>query len=179
MRVSPPPSRTRSFRQERGRIHFVRRCHEHVFTPITSHEHGTQFFPFYPSSLILYPLQIRVIQLECLKFYGLGWGPSLITSTCFVRVTNTAVLRFTITCHEQRVQLLSFCPYPLDSNDGDYGGGKSVSSFILLPLSLLSEIRARLFAFFQLSALIIHPCLNAPESPKVSVIPFRSASRKE
>ena len=63
-----------------------------------------------------------------------------------------------------RVTNNGFSPSPLDSNDGDYGGGKSVSSFILLPLSLLSEIRARLFAFFQLSALIIHPCLNAPES---------------
>jgi hypothetical protein len=29
------------------------------------------------------------------------------------------------------------------------------------------ETRARLFAFFPLAALIIHRCLNAPESPKV------------
>ena len=53
-----------------------------------------------------YACQIRAISLKCLKFhsgdnYGLGWGPCLImsraTSTCFVQVTNTAVLRFTIT----------------------------------------------------------------------------------
>ena len=85
-------------------------------------------------------------------------------STCFVRVTNTAVLRFTIPCHEQRVQLLSFCPYPLDSNDGDYGGGKSVSSFILYTLSFIDGHGSSPSSSFQLSALIIHPCLNAPES---------------
>jgi len=31
------------------------------------------------------------------------------------------------------------------------------------------ETGARLFAFFPLSALIIHPCLNAPEFPKILV----------
>jgi hypothetical protein len=41
----------------------------------------------------------------------------------------------TITCHEQRVYPLSFCPY-----------------------SFRGETRAWLFAFFLLSALIIHPC---------------------
>ena len=62
------------------------------------------------SRLILHPLktpcQESAMSLEWLKFYsgdnyGLGWGPSLITSTrhehVFIRVTNTAVLRFTIT----------------------------------------------------------------------------------
>jgi len=50
----------------------------------------------------------------------------------------------TITCHEQRL-----IPYP----------------FALILFK--DETRARLFAFFPLSALIIHPYLNALASPQV------------
>jgi hypothetical protein len=37
------------------------------------------------------------------------------------------------------------------------------------------ETRARLFAFFPLSVLIIHPCFNAPASQQILVIPLSFA----
>jgi len=55
------------------------------------------------------------------------------TITCFVRVTNTVVLRFTVVSE--------------------------------------SETRARLSPLFPLSTLILHPCLNAPESLQASCNP--------
>jgi len=42
-----------------------------------------------------------------------------------------------------------------------------------------SKTRARLIAFFPLSALIIHPCPNAPPSPQVLIDPFSSATTQE
>jgi hypothetical protein len=69
---------------------------------------------------------------------------------------------------------LSLCLYPLyrrwEFRRGDHGSRAMGLPFIPYPFALIlfkHETRARLFAFFPLAALIIHRCLNAPESPKV------------
>jgi hypothetical protein len=67
---------------------------------------------------------------------------------------------------------LSFCLYPLERggsylNQGDHGSRAKGFPFIPYPFALIlfkGETRARLFALFPLSTLIIHRCLNAPRN---------------